>query len=318
MASPVDPPHGPRLLPRQLGQGGDGGDPRAAAWRSTASSAANDEMATGAIDVLRKHGLRVPAGHPRDRLRRSRPGAPGEPAADDRRAAVRSGRGLGGARDGGADRGAAGAGVHPGRRPARPPSIVRLRPRSAPARRRRAAASCHRRRLASDRARDAGARPGGAAAHRLFGAAPPRRRTCSTGCARRLRGSRESFHAALASLLAAAGTDNERQRMLQSAILLHPRRAARLVGPAGRTPAVRWAEPGRDIEHDEPAPAPAADRRELPAPARPGRTGLDRVRPGVAAGRAGQGLAERRRPHRLSGLHRRRRARGVAHRDVPA
>ena len=65
--------------------------------------AANDEMATGAIDVLRKRGLRVPQDVPVTGFDDLVAGAAGEPAADHRRAAVRPGGRLGDRSDRGAE-----------------------------------------------------------------------------------------------------------------------------------------------------------------------------------------------------------------------
>ena len=93
--------------------------------------AANDEMATGAIDVLRKRGLRVPQDIPVtgfDDLVLARLGNPPlttvaqqfEQVADWAVRAIEeqlAGRAV--------------PPVHPGRRAARPPSIVRVRLRSA-------------------------------------------------------------------------------------------------------------------------------------------------------------------------------------------
>ena len=95
--------------------------------------AANDEMATGAIDVLRKHGLRVPQDIPVtgfDDLMLARLGNPplttvAQPFDQVADWAVRAIEDAG--------RRSNGACVHRGRGALRPPSIVRVRLRSVPA-----------------------------------------------------------------------------------------------------------------------------------------------------------------------------------------
>ena len=290
-----------------------------AAWQIDGVVAANDEMATGAIDLLRKRGLRVPAGHPRHRLRRSRPGAPGKPAADHRRAAVRSRWPTG--RCGRSRSSWRGERCRPAPRSARGSSAVnragaatrptgRIRPTLA--------AIISSAEVSLDRAPGgAPARAGRTSRRRLLGRRrggdpPPRR--ASRRAAGRGRG-------LPAGDLRPAGQRRQRQRAAAAASqrdLLPARRAPRVVEPRRRARPLRRAEPGRALHHHQPDAAPPAARRELPAPARRRRTGVDRLRPGVAAGRAGQGPAQRRRPHGVSGLRGRRRQGGVAIGDVPA
>ena len=184
--------------------------------------AANDEMATGAVDVLRKQGRRVPQDIPVtgfDDLMLARLGNPPlttvaqpfEQVADWAVRAIEDAEGR-----------SCGAGVHAGRRRGssavnlagaatkRTGGIRRPCPRFIPARTGHDAWT--------DAPRDAVARAGGAARAPASRAAPRRRRASSMGCAPRSAVEREAFHAAIVGLLDNAGTDNERQRMIHSAI----------------------------------------------------------------------------------------------------
>ena len=261
--------------------------------------AANDEMATGAIDVLRKHGRRVPQDIPVtgfDDLLLARLGNPPlttvaqpfDQVADWAVRAIEEQRG-----------GSRGARAHAGRRAVRPPPIVRVRLRSVPTGSQALPlAQLHRPGYHGRSPRDPAAGAGGASGHGF--SAAHRGGALLDGLRAEIGGRREAFHEAIVGLLDNAGTDNERQRMLHSAICYLRDELRALVELAGRTPPLRRAEPGRALQHHQPDAAPLAARRELPAPARCGRASIDRLRPGVAAGRAGQGSAQRRRAHRLS------------------
>ena len=119
------------LLPRQLGEGGDGGDFRERRGDRRRRRGQRRDGHRRHRSAAQAGPPRAP-GRPRHRLRRSRSGAPRKPAADHCRAAVRRGRGLGGANDRGTAGGASGPSLHTDRRAARPPSIVRVRPHRAP------------------------------------------------------------------------------------------------------------------------------------------------------------------------------------------
>ena len=265
--------------------------------------AANDEMATGAIDVLRKHGLRVPQDIPVtgfDDLMLARLGNPPlttvaqpfDQVADWAVRAIEEQKA-----------GRAGACVHRGRGAVRPPSILRVRLRSVPA----GFAGRRPRIIPPTRAPwsiasstlwpvlagllGTGFSSGAAAATRLLDGLRAETGRSARGVPRgHRRPARQCRHGQRA-----AADASQRD-------LLSPRRAAGVVEPAGRACPLRWTEPGRALQHDQPDAAPPAARRELPASARRGRASVDRLRPGIAAGRAGQGSAQRRRPHRVSGV----------------
>ena len=215
-------PDRPRSFPHQLGQGGHGGDPRARV-AIDAVVAANDEMATGALDVLRKHGLRVPqdvsvTGF--DDLMLARLGNPplttvAQPFEEVADWAVRAieaqiaGRTVPARTQVAARfvrRQSCGCGFGAYRRDSQPLAlgVRRAGPRA---------------RTGDDgrSPRIAVARAGRDARHRLLG-----RRAAATrlldGLRAELGGQAEAFHAAVTGLLDNAGTDNERQRMLHSAI----------------------------------------------------------------------------------------------------
>ena len=183
--------------------------------------AANDEMATGAVDVLRKQGRRVPQDIPVtgfDDLMLARLGNPplttvAQPFEQVADWAVRAIEEQKAGRDG--------AGVHA--RSPRGSSAVNLA--GAATKRtdgiRRPMPAAH----STGRSGPSPTRLGtlwpvlaGLLLAPASRAAPRRRRACSMGCARRSAGSARRSTAAIVGLLDNAGTDNERQRMLHSAI----------------------------------------------------------------------------------------------------
>jgi DNA-binding LacI/PurR family transcriptional regulator/signal transduction histidine kinase/ActR/RegA family two-component response regulator len=180
--------------------------------------AANDEMATGAIDVLRKHGLRVPQDVPVtgfDDLMLARLGNPplttvAQPFEEVADWAVRA---IEGQKSGGAvaartevaarfvRRQSCGCGYEAYRRDAQPALAIAEADSGSVVGRLETLGPVLAGLLGT------GAVSGTAAARRML-----------EGLRAELSGEREAFHAAIAGLLEHAGTDSERQRMLHSAI----------------------------------------------------------------------------------------------------